>query len=134
MAQRFLQPSLTGVQPPQLEAQVQLAMRDAQSTMASKYASLGLGNSTMAAQAQANIQLETEAMRGQLAAAGTSLMSAATSDLNVEASIYSELMNAQVAQDTALESSISGFANAVAYARIAGAKNATPAAAAGGSH
>jgi hypothetical protein len=134
MAQKFLQPSLTGVLPPQLEAQVQLAMQDAQSTMASKYASLGLGNSTMAAQAQANIQLETEAMRGQLAqqlaATGTSLMSAATTDLNIEASIYNDLMNAQVHQDTALETSISGFANAVAYASIAGTKNAAPTAAA----
>jgi thiaminase len=91
-------------------------------------------NSTMAAEAQARVQLETEAMRGQLAAAGTSLMSAATSDLNVEASIYNDLMNAQVQQDTALETSISGFANAVAYASIAGAKNATSTAAAGGSH
>jgi hypothetical protein len=123
-AQKFLQPSLTGQLPPQLEAQVQQALQQAITTEKSKYASLGLGNSTMSADQEASMQLQAEVMRGQLAQqlaqTGTQLMGQATQDLSIEAGIYQQLMNAQVQQDTALEQSITGFAQSLAYSSVAG--------------
>jgi hypothetical protein len=130
--QQFLQPSLTGQLPPGLEAQVTQALNDAIATTKGRYASLGLGNSTMASDQIAYLQLQAEAMRGtlaqQLAQTGTQLISQATNDLSISAGIYSNLMNAQIAQDTALETSVSQFAGSLALAgaisSTAGAKKA----------
>lgn len=118
--QQFLQPSLTGQLPPQLEAQVQLALQDSINTTKARYASLGLGNSTMVSDQISYLQLQAEAMRGtlatQLAQTGTQLLSQSTQDLSLEGNIYSGLMQAQIAQDNALEQSVAQFAGSLALA------------------
>lgn len=123
-AQQFLQPSLTGKLPPQLEAQVKQATQDAINTDKARYASMGLGNSTMSADQQAYIELQAQAMRGQLAQqlaqTGMGLMQQATADMNIESQIYSELMKVQMQEDASLEQSISGFASSLAYASVVG--------------
>lgn len=123
-ANQLLKPELTGKLPPQLEAQVQQALHDATVTEQSKYASLGLSNSTMSADQQAYLQLQTEAMRGQLAQqlaqTGTTLMSQATQNLSLENQIYGELMQQQIANDQQLSNSITGFAGMLAYSTVAG--------------
>lgn len=123
-ANQFLQPSLTGKLPPQLEAQVKQATQDAINTDKARYASMGLGNSTMSADQQAYIELQAQAMRGQLAQqlaqTGTALMQQATADMNIESQIYSELMQVQMQEDASLEQSISGFASSLAYASVVG--------------
>jgi hypothetical protein len=91
-------------------------------TIKSKYASMGLGNSTMVADQQGYLDLQAESLRGQLAQqlaqTGMTLLSNATADLGMESQIYSELMQAQIQQDTALSSSISGFASSLAMASV----------------
>lgn len=128
--QQFLQPSLTGQLPPQLEAQVQQSLQDAINTTKARYASLGLGNSSMVSDQISYLQLQAEAMRGtlaqQLAQTGTQLLSQATSDLSIESNIYSSLMATQIAQDNALETSVSQFAGSLALASVLGSRTAAP--------
>jgi hypothetical protein len=76
----------------------------------------------MSADQQAYLQLQTEAMRGQLAQqlaqTGTQLMSQATANLGLEGQLYGELMQQQIANDQQLSSSITGFVQAMAYSSV----------------
>lgn len=116
----------TGTLPPGMQAQVNQAVQDAITASNSKYASMGLGNSTMAQQEASYIQLQGQALAGQLqqelATTGTTLISDATSDLSVSAGVYSSLMNAQVQENDQLEASVTQFAGSLALASVLGGK------------
>lgn len=119
-------PITTGVLPPGVEASVTNALHDAIQSVKSRYANLGLTGSTMEADAIANLQNQTTAMRGtletQMAQTGLSAMSQAATDLGLQDQIYSQLMQAQIAQDSALGGAIAKFAaSAGAGAALKGA-------------
>lgn len=122
-AQTFLQPLQGGSLPPALEAQVQQVTNDAIASMKSQYANLGLSRSTMTADEEAYIGLQSEALRGKLAqemaSIGTSLISSATSDLQVQGQVYQSLMQAQIASDAASQQSFSSFMGALGMASSA---------------
>jgi hypothetical protein len=118
--QQLTQPLLTGQLPPEAEAAVQAAMKDADATIRSQYARLGLTGSTPEADQIANLSLRTEAMRfqiaQQMAQSGTQLMQLASSDLGAEAGIYQQLMQTQIAEDNSTRQSFASLAGALALA------------------
>jgi hypothetical protein len=119
-AQSFLTPAQGGPLPPALEAQVELATQDAETAMRSKYAQLGLSDSTMAGDVAGYIKLQAEALRGDLALklanVGVSLTQSATQNLQIEQSAYTTLMNAQIAADKSQSDAVSGFVGALGMA------------------
>jgi len=118
--QQLTQPLLTGQLPPEAEAAVQAAMKDADATIRSQYARLGLTGSTPEADQIANLALRTEAMRfqiaQQMAQSGTQLMQLASQDLGAEANIYQGLMQTQIAEDNSTRQSFASLAGALALA------------------
>lgn len=116
--QTLTQPLVTGQLPPGQEQSVQNAINDAISTTKARYASLGLTGSTMEADAISNIQNQATGVRAtieeQMAQTGLSASSQASGAFGLQGTIYSQLMQAQIAQDTALQSAIAQFASAAA--------------------
>lgn len=116
----------SGTLPPGLQAQVNQAIQSATAASNSRFASLGLGNSTMATDAINNIKQQALALQGtlstQLAQTGTQLISDATSDLSVASNVYSGIMQAQISQDNQLEASVTQFAGSLALASAVGGK------------
>jgi hypothetical protein len=111
------QPLLTGQLPPGQQQAVTNALNDAIATIKGRYASLGLSGSSMEAQAIADAQNRSTEVAGQLeqqmATTGANAISAAANLFGAENTIYSALMQAQVAQDEQLGNAISNFASAV---------------------
>lgn len=118
--QGLLGPIQGGPLPPALEAQVTNSLNDAITTTKARYAQLGLSGSTMESDQIANLQQQAEGMRGtlalQLAQAGNSLINTSASDFSSGANIYTQLMQTQISQDSALEQSIANFAGQAAMA------------------
>ena len=133
----------TGNLPPGAQTLVNNALNDATNSIKSKYAQLGLTGSTMEAQelASANAQAQAQSFQyaQQLTNTGLSEASAATSDINsaaaiqtniinaglsasglsatelgTSATIYNDILQSQVAQDTALQQALANFASASA--------------------
>ena len=107
-------PLVTGQLPPQAAQEVSNAVNDAVSSTRARYASLGLTGSTMEADAIANIQNQRSAITfniaQQMATTGQQAVSQASTALGLQDQVYSQLMNAQVAQDTALQQAIARMA------------------------
>ena len=126
--QGLLGPIEGGPLPGPLEQQVQNGIRDADAATKSRFAKLGLSGSTMETDALNNNQNQAQALRGtlalQLAQAGAQLISLANQDLGIEAGIFTNLMNAQIAQDSALEQSIARFAGSAAMASAISSRKA----------
>ncbi len=123
-------PLVTGQLPPQAEQVVQNSVNDAISTTKARYANLGLSGSTMEADAISNIQNQSSGLTfqiaQQMAATGEQATSTAASALGLQDQVYSQLMSAQVAQDSALQQAIASFAGAAALGQgISAAKTAT---------
>jgi len=111
-------PLVTGQLPPQAQQQVQNAVNDAISTTKARYANLGLTGSTAEADAISNIQNQSTAITfqiaQQMAQTGEAAIGQASNALGLQDQIYSQLMQAQVQQDTALQQAIARFAAASA--------------------
>jgi len=126
--QGLLGPIEGGPLPGPLEQQVQNGIRDADAATKSRFARLGLSGSTMETDALNNNQNQAQALRGtlalQLAQSGAQLISLANQDLGMEAGIFTNLMNAQIAQDSALEQSIARFAGSAAMASAISSRKA----------
>src|SRR5215472_2327649 len=112
------QPLATGVLPAAQQTALDKATNDAIGTIRGKYALLGMSGSTseMSAiddvkqrAATQQVQMETELFN-----AGNTALATAQSALGLEESIYSTLLQTQLAQDQQLGNAISGFANALA--------------------
>lgn len=118
--QNLLGPIQGGPLPNALEQQVVNGLNDANAATKSRFAQLGLSGSTMETDAINNNANRAEALRGtlalQLAQAGAQLMGLANQELGIEAGVFQNLMNAQIAQDNALEQSIANFAGQAAIA------------------
>jgi len=126
------QPLLTGQLPPQAQTAVDTATNDAIASTKARYANLGLTGSTAEADAISNIQNQkstlTFQIAEQMAQTGGAAITTAANALNLQDQIYSQLMNAQVAQDASLQSAIARFA---AGAAIGSSGNANVKTAAG---
>jgi len=118
--QGLLGPIQGGPLPDALEQRVTNNLRDADAATKSRFAKLGLSGSTMETDAINHNRDLAQELRGtlalQLAQAGSQLLSIANQDLGIEAGIFQNLMNAQVAQDNALEQAIASFAGQAAMA------------------
>jgi hypothetical protein len=126
--QGLLGPIEGGPLPPALEQQVQNGIKAADAATKSRFAQLGLSGSTMETDALSNNQNQAQALRGtlalQLAQSGAQLISLANQDLGMQAGIFQGLMNAQIAQDSALEQSIARFAGSAAMASAISSRKA----------
>jgi hypothetical protein len=126
--QQLTQPLLTGQLPPEAEASVQAAMKDADATIRSQYARLGLTGSTPEADQLANLSLRFEAMRFQIAQqmanSGQNLLQLASQDLGAEANIYQGLMQTQISEDNATRDSFAKLAGSLALAGAIGGRKA----------
>lgn len=113
-------PLITGQLPSGAKQQVDNAVNDAISTTKARYANLGLSGSTMEADAVSNIQNQSSALTFQIAEnmaqTGQAALSGAASALGLQDQVYSQLMQAQVAQDNALQQAIANFASAASGA------------------
>lgn len=118
------QPLATGVLPAPQQAQVDQALESANAVTKSKFANLGLSGSTMEAEALAQNQQNSLAVQAtietQMAQTGQAAIGDAVSALGIQDSTIGQIMNAQVAQDTALQQSIGQFAAAVGGATALG--------------
>lgn len=122
-------PLVTGKLPSGAQQEVTNALNDAISTTKARYANLGLSGSTMEADAISNIQNQSTALTFQIAqnmaTTGQAALTGAANALGLEDQVYTALMGAQVAQDTALKNAIAAFAGAAASgSAIAGAVSA----------
>lgn len=126
--QNLLGPIQGGPLPPALEQQVLNGVKSADAATKSRFAQLGLSGSTMETDALSNNQNQAQALRGtlalQLAQSGAQLLSIANQDLGIESGIFTNLMNAQIAQDSALEQSIARFAGSAAMASAISSRKA----------
>lgn len=126
--QNLLGPIQGGPLPGPLEQQVLNGVKAADAATKSRFAQLGLSGSTMETDALNNNQNQAQALRGtlalQLAQAGSQLISLANQDLGIEAGIFTNLMNAQIAQDSALEQAIARFAGSAAMASAISSRKA----------
>ncbi len=118
--QNLMGPIQGGPLPDALEQRVVNNLQSADAATKSRFASLGLSGSTMETDALNHNRNMAQELRGtlalQLAQAGTQLLSLANQDLGIESGIFQNLMNAQIAQDNALEQSIANFAGQAAMA------------------
>lgn len=112
------QPLLTGQLPGGAEQAVKNAVHDATVATKARYANLGLSGSTMEQDALNNIQDKATAQRfaiaEQMAATGQQATTQALQGLGLQDRVYTELMNAQLKQDQALQDAIARFASAAA--------------------
>lgn len=125
--QTLEQPLVTGQLPPAQQAEVDQATQSAIGTIKSRYAAMGLSGSTMEASAigaaQQNAQVIQANIESQMFQQGATAVSQATQDLNLQDTVYAQIMEAQVQQDAALQQSIGQFAAALGLGTaIAGAK------------
>lgn len=111
-------PLVTGKLPSGAEQSVTNAINDAITTTKARYANLGLSGSTMEADAVANIQNQATAIRfkiaQEMAQTGIQATSQAAGAMGLQDTIYTQLMNAQISQDQALQQAIARFAGAAA--------------------
>lgn len=121
----LIDPLLSGNLPAGAKTQVDNAFQDAIGTTKAKYANLGLSGSTMEADAIASITKQKEALSfqiaEQMATTGQQALSGAANALGLQDTVYSQLMQAQVQQDTALQQAIASFAGAAALGQGIGA-------------
>lgn len=126
--QNLLGPIQGGPLPPALEQQVLNGVKAADAATKSRFAQLGLSGSTMETDALSNNQNQAQALRGtlalQLAQSGAQLLQIANQDLGIESGVFTSLMNAQIAQDSALEQSIARFAGSAAMASAISSRKA----------
>jgi hypothetical protein len=118
--QNLLGPIQGGPLPAALEQRVVNNLNDADAATKGRFAKLGLSGSTMETDAINHNRDLAQELRGtlalQLAQAGSQLLSIANQDLGIEAGVFQNLMNAQIAQDNALEAAIASFAGQAAMA------------------
>jgi hypothetical protein len=110
-------PLTTGVLPQGAQEQVTQALNDSITSIKSKYASLGLTGSTAEqaaiSEAQSQSQQMTFTIAQQMAQTGIQAGNQATADLGLEGTIYNDLTQAQISQDTALQNAIASFTGAI---------------------
>jgi hypothetical protein len=110
-------PLTTGVLPAGAQAQVTQALNDSITSIKSKYANLGLTGSTAEqaaiSEAQSQAQQMTFTIAQQMAQTGIQAGNQATQDLGLEGTIYNDLTQAQISQDTALQNAIASFTGAI---------------------
>lgn len=110
-ATELIEPLTTGKLPADAEQSVQNALNDSQASIRSKYAQLGLTGSTMELEALNAAKNQAEANRftiaKDMATTGVTIGNQALTAMNLQDSIYTSLMNAQISQDTALQTAIS---------------------------
>lgn len=110
-------PLTTGVLPQGAQQQVTQALNDSITSIKSKYASLGLTGSTAEqaaiSEAQSQSQQMTFTIAQQMAQTGIQAGNQATADLGLEGTIYNDLTQAQISQDTALQNAIASFTGAI---------------------
>lgn len=108
----------TGVLPPGADALVNNALHDAQGSIRSKYASMGLSGSTMEAQELSSAAQSAASQRFQMANAltntGLTAAGISTYQMGSSAHIYEAIMKEQLAQDQQLQKALSDFAAASA--------------------
>lgn len=108
----------TGVLPPGADAMVNDALRGAQSSIRSKYASMGLSGSTMEAQELSSAAQSAASQRFQMANTltntGLNAAGISSNEMNSSARIYEAIMREQLAQDSALQNALANFAASAA--------------------
>jgi len=121
-------PLVTGNLPPDAQQAVNNALNDAIATTKARYAQLGLSGSTMEQDAINAVKNQTTALTFQIAQqmANTGLQAGqqGLNALGLQDQIFNQLMNAQIAQDTALQNAIAQFASAAALSTAIGTKKA----------
>lgn len=110
-------PLTTGVLPAGAQAQVTQALNDSITAIKARYANLGLSGSTMEQSAISEAQSQSQQMAftiaQQMAQTGLQAGSQAAADLGLEGTIYQNLTQDQISQDTALQNAIASFTGAV---------------------
>ena len=128
LEQRLLDPLATGQLPAAQQAQVDQALQDSITSIKSKYAGMGMSGSTVeqddinAAQQKALVLSGT--LAEQMAQTGLSAGSQAATALQISGTIYEQLMQQQIQQDTALQQAIAAFAGQAAIAGAISTKKA----------
>ncbi len=116
----------TGKLPPGAEMNVSRALSDAQASIKSKYASMGMSGSTVEAQELSQAAARAEEMRfslaNQLTQTGLAAAGVKSSDLASSAAIYEAIMNQQLQSDSALTNALARFAGSAALGAGAAAK------------
>ena len=115
---------LTGQLPPGAEAALQLQQAQAMATSQGRYGALGLGGSTMAADAAAQITNQTSAMRFQIAQqmfqqgldAQRVAFQTIGNDLGIQMGGYENLAKLQMQEDQNMAATIGNFAKAFGMA------------------
>lgn len=119
------QPLVTGVLPPDQQAQIDQGLNNAIGAIKGKYASLGLSGSTMETSAIADATQNAQVIKGQIEQqmfqSGATAVSNALANMNLADSVYTQLLDAQVAQDNQLQQSIGQFASSLALGSAIGA-------------
>lgn len=106
----------TGTLPAPAQAALDQALRDAHSSIKSKYASMGMTGSTAEAQDLDNADKSAVAQRfkiaQELAQTGLSALSSTT---GTEAELYQAILQSQTQQDAGLAQALAGFAGALVH-------------------
>jgi hypothetical protein len=118
--QQFIDPVFSGKLPPGMQAMVDQSLNDAMGNIKSQYAQLGLGNSSMLADAESYAMLQSGALRGELAmklaGIGENMWKDATAGFGSNAQGWGKLMETQLAQDKQAQDSLSKFMGALGMA------------------
>lgn len=114
-------PMTTGILPPQWESAVQTAAQQGRDAIASKYASMGLSNSSSEAGDIAALDARIPEIRMQIAQGmaqiGVAYGQQSLAALGLQDNIYTALMDANIKQDQNLAQSIAAFAGAAGRAQ-----------------
>jgi hypothetical protein len=113
--QELINPLITGQLPPGAQAEVQNYLNQQNAATSSRYASLGQTGSTMESDAlNQNKQTslaQTFQIAQQMAQVGTQLNGQALQALQLDSSIYGNMMDAQMKEDSSMSSAIGAFAS-----------------------
>ena len=99
-----------GTLPPGTQEQIDLATRNAEATIRSRYAGMGQSGSSAEANDIANARLQAAGQGQQIA---VNLLQQGISEANLSGQLFAEIMNLQNQQNSQVSSAIGNFANAL---------------------
>jgi hypothetical protein len=100
----------SGTLPPGTQEQIDLATRNAEATIRSRYAGMGQSGSSAEANDIANARLQAAGQGQQIA---VNLLQQGISEANLSGQLFAEIMNLQNQQNGQVSSAIGNFANAI---------------------
>jgi hypothetical protein len=114
LEKQLTDPLLTGNLPEGQKRAIAQGVQDAQTAIKARYAQLGMSGSTAETDALNHAQEvgmnQAAALEQSMAQMGIQAGSAAAQDLGIANTVYSNIMNATISQDNALQSAIASFA------------------------